>query len=162
MTNPDAPTRKVIGRAAEGLAILGLVRGVALAAGTTTIGSHTMTAGFQIDARSIVYGAAGTIGIAGLVAARTRNRRLLAMTAVVIGSAGVVVLVEVWRCVGHWHAAAAQLALDRGYPASAAQNHYGWGVELVVAGGLMAIVAALVIGSRARTPTVRLGLQDQF
>lgn len=61
--------------------------------------------------------------VAGLVAARARNRRLLAIAAVVVGSAGVATLAEVWRCVGHWHSAAAQMALDHGYPASAAQNH---------------------------------------
>lgn len=146
----------------EGLAILGLVRGVGLAAGTTTIGPRTLTATFEADARSVVYGAACVIAIAGVVAARTRNQVLLAVIAIVTGSAGVVALIEVWRCVGHWHAAAARLALHEGYPASAAQSHYGHGVELVVAGGLMAIVAALIVASRARTPTVRLGLQDQF
>ena len=152
----------LVGRVTEWLAILGLVRGVALTAGTTTIGSRTLTAGFQADARSVVYAAAGVITVAGFVATRSRNRGLLAMAAVLIGAAGVAALAEVWRCVGHWHAAAAQLALNRGYPASAAHNHYGYGVELVVAGGLFAIVAALVIGSRARTPPVRIGLQDQF
>jgi hypothetical protein len=155
-------TRWIVGRVTEWLAILGLVRGVALTAGTTTIGSRTLTAGFQADARSVVYAAAGAITIAGLVATRSRNRRLLATSAVVMGAAGVAALAEVWRCVAHWHAAAAQLALNRGYPASAAHNHYGHGVEVVVAGGLFAIVAALVIGSRARTPQVRLGLQEQF
>lgn len=155
-------TRWSVGRLVEWLAILGLVRGVALTAGTTTIGSRTLSAGFQADARSVVYTAAGAITIAGIVATRSRNRRLLAMAAVVIGAAGIAALAEVWRCVAHWHAAAAQLALNRGYPASAAHNHYGYGVELVVAGGLFAIVAALVIGSRARTPPVRLGLQEQF
>lgn len=155
-------TRWSVGRVMEWLAILGLVRGVALTAGTTTIGSRTLTAGFQTDARSVVYAAAGAITIAGVVATRSRNRRLLAMAAVVIGAAGIAALAEVWRCVAHWHAAAAQLALNRGYPVSAAHNHYGYGVELVVAGGLFAIVAALVIGSRARTPPVRLGLQEQF
>ena len=152
----------LVGRVTEWLAILGLVRGVALTAGTTTIGSRTLTAGFQADARSVVYAAAGVITVAGFVATRSRNRGLLAMAAVLIGAAGVAALAEVWRCVGHWHAAAAQLALNRGYPASAAHNHYGYGVELVVAGGLFAIVAALVIGSRARTPPVRIGLQEQF
>jgi hypothetical protein len=155
-------TRWLVGRVTESLAILGLVRGVALTAGTTTIGSRTLTAGFQADARSVVYAAAGVITVAGFVATRSRNRGLLAMAAVVIGAAGIAALAEVWRCVAHWHAAAAELALDRGYPASAAHNHYGHGVELVVAGGLFAIVAALVIGSRARTSTVRLGLQEQF
>jgi hypothetical protein len=146
----------LVGRVTEWLAILGLVRGVALTAGTTTIGSRTLTAGFQADARSVIYSAAGAITIAGIVATRSRNRRLLAMAAAVIGAAGIVALAEVWRCVAHWHAAAAELALNRGYPASAARNHYGYGVELVVAGGLFAIVAALVIGSRGRTPLARL------
>ena len=82
--------------------------------------------------------------------------------AVAVACSGAAALAEGWRCVGHWHSQAAQTAVALGYPASAVQNHYGRGTEVVAAGGLTAIAAALVIAARTRTPPTRLGLQEQF
>jgi hypothetical protein len=158
----DSSRLRILGRLAAAVSVLALIDGVRLAAGTTTIGQTTAAAYFENDARVLVGLVAFGIAAASRVGTRTRSRRMARAAAVAVAGSGVAAMAEVWRCVGHWHTEAAQAAVARGYGLTGAQNHYGYGVEIVVAGGLVAIAAALVIAIRARTPPTRLGLQEQF
>ena len=160
--NADTSRLRILGRTTAVLAVLALINGVRLAAGTTTIGTTTVAAHFESDARVLIAVAAFGVAAASQVGTRTRSRRMARAAAVAVAGSGAAALAEVWRCVGHWHSQAAQTAVALGYPASAAHNHYGRGIEVVVAGGLIAIAAALVIAARTRTPSTRLGLQEQF
>jgi hypothetical protein len=150
------------GRMTAVLAIVALIDGMRLAAGTTTIGPTTVSAHFASDAQVVIALVAVGIAAASQLGTRTRSPRMILVAAVAVAGSGVAGLAEVWRCVGHWHAEAARAAVASGYGPTGAQNRYGHGVEVVVAGGLLAIAAAIVIAARARPQPERLGLQDQF
>lgn len=162
MISADSSGLRILGRTTAVLAVLALIDGVRLAAGTTTIGPTTVTANFENDAKVLIALVAFGIAAASQLGTRTRSPRMIRAAAVAVAGSGVAALAEVWRCVGHWHAEAAQAAVARGYGPTGAQNHYGRGIEFVVAGGLIAIAAALIIAACTRTPPTRLGLQEQF
>ena len=158
----DTLRLRILGRTTAVLAIAALIDGVRFAAGTTTIGPTTVTAHFQSDAKALIALVALGIAAASQLGTRTRSPRMNLIAAVAVAGFGLAALTEVWLCVGHWHAQATRTAIATGYGPTGAQNHYGHGVEVVVAGGLLAIAAAVVIAARARTPSQPLGLQDQF
>ncbi|HEY2787945.1 MAG TPA: hypothetical protein VGI72_00750 [Gaiellales bacterium] len=158
----DTPRLRTLGRITALLAITALVYGIRIAAGTTTIGPTTVTAHFQSDAKMVIALVALGIAAASQLGTRTRSPRMVLIAAVAVAGFGLAALAEVWLCIGHWHAQATRAAIESGYGSAGAQNRYGHGVEVVVAGGLLAIAAALVIATRARTRPQRLGLQDQF
>jgi hypothetical protein len=160
----EADTRmlRIAGRMTAALAIVVLIEGVRLAAGTTTVGPTTVTAHFASDAKTQIALVALGIAVASQLGTRTRSPRMILVAAVAVAGFGVAALAEVRLCVGHWHAQAAQAAIASGYGPTGAQNRYGHGVEVAVAGGLLAIVAAVVIAARARSRPERLGLQEQF
>jgi hypothetical protein len=160
--NAEAPTPRMLGPATAALSIAALIGGVGLAAGTTTIGPTRTTAHFASDAKALIVLLAVGIAAASLLGARTRSPQMALVAAVAVAGAGVATLAEVRRCVGHWHAAAAQAAIAGGYGAAGAHNRYGHGVEVVAAGGLLAIVAAVAIAACARTRPQRAGVQDQL
>jgi hypothetical protein len=162
LMNADTSRLRILGRTTAVLAVLALINGVRLAAGTTTIGTTTVAAHFESDTRVLIAVAAFGVAAASQVGTRTRSQRMARAAAVAVAGSGAAALAEVWRCVGHWHSQAARAAVALGYPASAAHNHYGRGIQVVVAGGLIAIAAALVIAAWTRTPPTRLGLQEQF
>jgi hypothetical protein len=153
---------RILGRTTAVVAIATLIYGVRFAAGTTTIGPTTVTAHFASDAKTQIALVALGIAVASQLGTRTRSARMILVTAVAVAGFGLAALIEVWLCVGHWHAQATRTAIEAGYGSTAVQNRYGDGVEIVVAGGLLAIAAAVVIAARARTPPQPLGLQEQF
>ena len=102
------------------------------------------------------------IAVASQLGTRTRSARMIVIAAVAVAGFGLAALAEVWLCVGHWHAQATRTAIEAGYGPTGAQNRYGHGVEVVVAGGLLAIAAAVVIAARARSRPQPLGRQEQF
>ena len=155
-------TPRVLALAAAALAIAALIGGIRLAAGTTTIGPATVTAHFASDARALIVLLAVGIAAASVLGTRTRSPRMTLVAAVSVAGAGVAALAEVRRCVGHWHAEAAQAAIAGGYGAAGAHSRYGHGVEAVAAGGLLAIVAAVAIAACARTRPQRVGVRDQL
>jgi hypothetical protein len=158
----DIPMLRIGGRTTALLAIAALIDGVRFAAGTTTIGPTTVTAHFASDAKTQIALIALGIAVASELGTRTRSPRMILVAAVAVAGFGVAALTEVWLCVGHWHAQATRTAIEAGYGSTGAQNRYGHGVEVVVAGGLLAIAAAAVIAARARREPQRLGLQEQF
>ena len=158
----DTPMLRILGRTTAVLAIAALIYGVRFAAGTTTIGPTTVTAHFQNDAKTVIALVALGIAVASQLGTRTRSARMIVIAAVAVAGFGLAALAEVRLCVGHWHAQATRTAIEAGYGQTGAQNRYGHGVEVVVAGGLLAIAAAAVIAARARSRPQRLGRQEQF
>lgn len=158
----DTPRLRIFGRLTASLAIVALIEGVRLAAGTTTLGPTSVTAHFASDAKAVIALVALGIAAASQLGTRTRSPRMMLVAAVAVAGFGAAAMAEVWLCVGHWHAQATRAAIAGGYGPAAAQNRYGHGVEGVVAGGLLAIAAAVVIAARARREPQRLGLQEQF
>lgn len=145
---------RIAARATAAVAVVALIAGTRLAAGTTTIGPFTVVAHFASAARALIVLLA--IGIAAVVwvGTRTASRPLIGAAAAAVAGAGVGALTEVRRCVEHWHATASQAAGASGYGSFGVQNRYGDGVEVVVAGGVIAIAAALllVLAAGTRTP----------
>jgi hypothetical protein len=149
-----APELRILARAVAALAVVVLIAGTQLAAGTTTIGPVTVVAHFGSDAQALIMLCALGVAAVVWVGTRTDSHLMAWFAAAAAAGAGLGALAEVRRCVEHWHASASQAAAASGYGQLGAQNRYGHGVEVVVAGGVIAIAAALVLAlaGGARTP----------
>jgi hypothetical protein len=80
--NADTARLRILGRTTAVVAVLALINGVRLAAGTTTIGPTTVAAHFESDARVLIALAAFGVAAASQVGTRTRSRRMARVAAV--------------------------------------------------------------------------------
>jgi hypothetical protein len=151
--NADCGLR-LLARAVAALAVVVLIAGTRVVAGATTIGPVTVVAHFGSDAQVLIVLCALGVAAVAWVGTRTDSHLMAGVAAAAAAGAGVGALAELRRCVEHWHASASRAAAASGYGQFGAQNRYGHGVELVVAGGVIAIAAAVVLALAAarRTP----------